>query len=154
MHNLKFPTNLPIPDYTTQPIMDHRSTCSGINGTETESINSYIFRSTKFITESPPQKSFVPKMRKSQKQNKEKKRGGGGGGGEEREEFRHQSLHKAAIFVKGTKKKNNKITGVRYFAKFQDYRDNFLHPKLRLSLTAGENTKNKSQGIPRREKEE
>jgi hypothetical protein len=82
--------------------MDHRSTCSGINETETESINSYIFRSTKFITESPPQKSFVPKMRKLQKQNKEKK---GGGGGWVREEFRHQSLHKAAIFVKGQRRK-------------------------------------------------
>jgi len=89
------------PIYTTQPIMDHRSTCSGINETETESINSYIFRSTKFITESPPQKSFVPKMRKLQKkQNKEKKRAG-----REREEFRHQSLHKAAIFVKGQRRK-------------------------------------------------
>jgi hypothetical protein len=84
--------------------MDHRSTCSGINGTETKSINSYIFRSTKFITESPPQKSFVPKMRKLQKkQNKEKKKGGGGE--REREEFRHQSLHKAAIFVKGQRRK-------------------------------------------------
>lgn len=80
--------------------MDHGSTCSGINGTETISINSYIFRSTKFITESPPQKSFVPKMRKLQKQNKEKKKKKGVGGG-----IRHQSLHKAAIFVKGQRRK-------------------------------------------------